>query len=234
MAKKMSSIIEAFIKIFTTENILFMLKGARISLLIAICGTGMGIVLGVIAAILKISRNRFLNLIGGLYVEIIRGTPMLLQLSFFYLGVPALYQQLTGNYWSAPALLVGIVAIAINSGAYSCELIRSAINSIDKGQWEAGMSIGLSRNEIMKEIILPQSFKRILPPLANEFIVLIKDSSLVSTIGVVDLMKSSTILGTKYYNYFVPMIGTAIVYLTLTLITSKLTSIMERRLAESD
>ena len=159
---------------------------------------------------------------------------MLLQLSFFYLGIPMLYQMTTGNYLEVDPLIMGILAIGINSGAYSCELIRGAINSIDKGQWEAGKAIGLKHSQIMVKIILPQAFKRIIPAMANEFITLIKDSSLVSTIGVVDLMKSSTILGTRYYNYFFPMIGAGIVYLFLTLITSRITTGIERRLAESD
>ena len=225
---------ETFQKIFTSENILFMLKGTRISLLVAICCTVFGTLLGVLAASCKISKNKALNFIGNFYVELIRGTPMLLQLSFFFLGIPMLYQMVTGSYISVNPLVMGILAIGINSGAYSCELIRGAINSIDKGQWEAGKALGLTHKQIMSKIILPQSFKRIIPSMANEFITLIKDSSLVSTIGVVDLMKSSTILGSRYYNYFFPMIGAGVVYLILTLVTSKITTKIERKMAESD
>ena len=221
-------------KIFTIENILFLLNGAKLSLFIAVCATFFGIILGIIAAVFKTCKSKVLNFIGKWYIDIIRGTPMLLQLSFFYLGVPMLYQMITGNYLGLSSLPVGITAISINSGAYSCELIRSAINSIDKGQWEAGLSIGLSDSQVMKEIILPQSFKRIVPPLTSEFITLIKDSSLVSTIGVVELNKSSSILGARFYNYFFPMIGAGIIYLVLTLVISKLTSRLERKLAESD
>ena len=206
----------------------------EISLLVAVCATVMGILLGVLAAICKMSRSKALRVIGNVYVEFIRGTPMLLQLSFFYLGIPMLYQMITGKYLAVNALLMGILAFGINSGAYSCELIRSSINAIDKGQWEAGMSIGLPRSKILKKIILPQAFKRIIPPLTNEFITLIKDSSLVSTIGVVDLMKSSNILGAKYYNYFFPMIGAALIYLALTLTIAQFTGKLERRLAEGD
>lgn len=226
--------LETLQKIFTPDNLIFMLKGTRISLVVAVCCTLTGTILGIIAASCKISKSKILNVIGNFYVELIRGTPMLLQLSIFYLGIPMLYQMITGNYLSVNPLFMGILAIGINSGAYSCELIRGAINSIDKGQWEAGKALCLTRGQIMKKIILPQSFKRIIPSMANEFITLIKDSSLVSTIGVVDLMKSSTILGSRYYNYFFPMIGAAAVYLTLTLVTSKITSKIERKLAESD
>ena len=226
--------IETIVKIFTGENILFLLKGMEISLFVAICATVMGILLGVLAAICKMSRSKALRVIGNVYVEFIRGTPMLLQLSFFYLGLPMLYQMITGDYLPVNALLMGILAIGINSGAYSCELIRSSINAVDKGQWEAGMSLGLRRSVILKKIILPQAFKRIIPPLANEFITLIKDSSLVSTIGVIDLMKSSNILGARYYNYFFPMIGAAFIYLILTLTIAHFTGKLERRLAEGD
>lgn len=221
-------------KIFTLPNIMFMLDGAKISILVAVLGVTFGTILGVLAAACKISRNRVLRVIGNVYVELIRGTPMLLQLSFFYLGIPMMVQMITGSYWACDALTMGIIAISINSGAYSCELIRSAIQSVDKGQWEAGKSIGLNYHQIMWKIILPQAFKRIIPPLANEFIVLIKDSSLISTIGVIDLMKSSTILGAQYYNYFFPMIGAGIVYLILTLTISQITKRVERRMALSD
>ncbi|MGN1344494.1 MAG: amino acid ABC transporter permease [Traorella sp.] len=222
------------IKIFTPENIAFMLMGVKISMIVAVCALLMGIILGTISASFRISKNIILRFIARVYVDVIRGTPMLLQLSFMYLGMPMVYQLITGKYLSLDALTVGILAIGINSGAYVCELIRGAINSIDKGQWEAGKSLGLTRNQILIKIILPQSFKRIIPPLANEFIVLIKDSSLVSTIGVYDLMQTSNILGGRYYNYFLPMIAAAIVYLGLTLCISQLTMKLEKRMAESD
>lgn len=225
---------ESILKIFTLENILFLFEGVKISLLIAICSLILGTIIGTLLASFRISKNVVLRIIGRVYVDLIRGTPMLLQLSFLYLGFPMVYQLITGEYLGMDALAVGIIGIGMNSGAYVCELIRGAINSIDKGQWEAGKSLGLTQNQILMKIILPQSFKRIIPPLANEFIVLIKDSSLVSTIGVYDLMQSSKILGGKYYNYFLPMIAVAMVYLVLTLVISHFTMKLEKRLAESD
>ena len=230
----MEGFIEEILKIFTPENLMFMFEGVKISLLVAVFGLVIGTVMGTLAASCRISRSKILKAIGRIYVDVIRGTPMLLQLSFFYLGLPMVYQMITGKYLSVDALMIGIAAIGINSGAYVCELIRGAINSIDKGQWEAGMSLGLNHKQILMKIILPQSFKRIIPPLANEFIVLIKDSSLISTIGVYDLMKTSNILGGKYYNYFYPMIFAGLVYLVLTLLISQVTSKIEKRMAESD
>ena len=221
-------------EIFSAQNIIFMLKGARVSILVALCSVFFGTIFGILAAICKISKNKALRIVGNIYVELIRGTPMLLQLTFFYLGVPTIYRMITGNYLSMDPLLTGIIALSINSGAYSCELIRGGINSIDKGQWEAGKSIGLTNSQIMRKIILPQSFKVIVPPLANELIVLIKDSSLVSTIGALELMKSSSILGTQYFNPVYPLMGAGVIYLVLTLVISKFTSIIERRMSESD
>ena len=230
----MADVMESILKIFTLENILFLFEGVKISLLIAICSLLLGTIIVTLLASFRISKNVVLRIIGRVYVDLIRGTPMLLQLSFLYLGFPMVYQLITGEYLGMDALSVGIIGIGMNSGAYVCELIRGAINSIDKGQWEAGKSLGLTQNQILMKIILPQSFKRIIPPLANEFIVLIKDSSLVSTIGVYDLMQSSKILGGKYYNYFLPMIAVAMVYLVLTLVISHFTMKLEKRLAESD
>ena len=230
----MTDLIETILKIFTPENINFLFEGVKISLLIAISSLLLGTIIGTVLASFRISKNIVLKAIGRVYVDLIRGTPMLLQLSFLYLGLPMLYQTITGEYLGMDALSVGIIGIGMNSGAYVCELIRGAINSIDKGQWEAGKSLGLTQSQILMKIILPQSFKRIIPPLANEFIVLIKDSSLVSTIGVYDLMQSSKILGGKYYNYFIPMIAVALVYLVLTLVISHFTMKLEERMAESD
>lgn len=230
----MEDLIQTILNIFTPENINFLFEGVKISLLIAVSSLLLGTIIGTVLASFRISKNIVLKAIGRVYVDLIRGTPMLLQLSFLYLGLPMLYQTITGEYLGMDALSVGIIGIGMNSGAYVCELIRGAINSIDKGQWEAGKSLGLTQSQILMKIILPQSFKRIIPPLANEFIVLIKDSSLVSTIGVYDLMQSSKILGGKYYNYFIPMIAVAMVYLVLTLVISHFTMKLEERMAESD
>ena len=120
---------ETIVRIFAPENILFMLRGMRISIVVAVCATVMGILLGIVGAVCKMSRSKALRVLGNVYVEFIRGTPMLLQLSFFYLGIPMLYQMITGKYLEVNPLFMGILAIGINSGAYSCELIRSSINA---------------------------------------------------------------------------------------------------------
>ena len=129
---------------------------------------------------------------------------------------------------------MGTIAIAINSGAYSTELFRSAIQSVDKGQWEAAKTIGLTHKQTLREIILPQAFKRILPPYINEFIVLIKDSSLLSTIGAAELLQRADVLGAKFYNYLLPLLFATVAYLVMTLTISYFARRLERRLAESD
>jgi ABC-type amino acid transport system permease subunit len=130
--------------------------------------------------------------------------------------------------------LIGVIAMSINSGAYQTELIRSGINGVDRGQWEACETLGLSQWQMMKLVILPQAFKRIVPPVISEFITLIKDSSLISTIGAVELLKGAQVIGTKYYDVMSPYCLAAVFYLIMTLSISALGSYVEKRLAASD
>lgn len=182
-------------EVLTSENLIFLLKGAGLSLAMAVLSLLIGLVLGTLGASAKISKNRILRCIGNVYVEIIRGTPMLLQILILFAVVPLIYMEITGERLVMNVFLIGVIAMGINSGAYVTELIRSGINGVDKGQWEACETLGLTRGQTMKLVILPQAFKRIVPPLVSEFVTLIKDSSLVSTIGVVELLKSAQVLG---------------------------------------
>ena len=220
--------------IFTKDNLLFMLKGAGFSVLLAVGAVLFGAVIGVACSAAKMSRNKFWNVIGNIYVELFRGTPMLLQILFFFLGVPVIYQRLTGTRMNTDPYVIGLLALSFNSGAYQTELIRSGINGVPKGQWEACETLGIGYGTMMKEVILPQAFKRIVPPLVSEFITLIKDSSLISNIGALELLYSAQVLGKKYYDYLDPLIMAGIMYLFLTIITSYLSKKIERRLSESD
>lgn len=224
----------AFGSIFTPENLLFLLKGAIISLLIAALSLLIGFVFGVLGASAKISNNKILRGIANVYVEVIRGTPMLLQIMIIFNVVPIIISQITGEVFRMNYYLIGIVAMSINSGAYTTELIRSGINGIDKGQWEACLTLGLSRWQTMRFVILPQAFKRIIPPLVSEFITLIKDSSLISVIGAVELMNSAKVIGTQYYEYMSPYCLAAVYYLIMTLTISYFAKRLERKLAVSD
>lgn len=221
-------------QILTLNNIKFLLIGAGVSLLLAIGAMVIGLILGVIGATSKISKNRVANIFAFIYVEVIRGTPMLLQILFLYLGFPNLYTLITGNFITPNPFVVGLIAMGINSGAYITELIRSGIQSIAKGQWEAGRSIGLSYSMTMRYIIFPQAFKNILPPLVSEFIVLIKDSSLVSVIGAAELLRRARTLGATYFNYLPPLLCASLMYLIMTITISYFARKLERRLRESD
>lgn len=221
-------------EVLTSENLIFLLKGAGLSLAMSVLSLLIGLVLGTLGASAKISKNRILRCIGNVYVEIIRGTPMLLQILILFAVVPLIYMEITGERLVMNVFLIGVIAMGINSGAYVTELIRSGINGVDKGQWEACETLGLTRGQTMKLVILPQAFKRIVPPLVSEFVTLIKDSSLVSTIGVVELLKSAQVLGGNYADLMSPLIIAGVMYLIMTLSIAYLARHLERRLAESD
>ncbi len=224
----------AFDEIFTASNLLFLLKGAGISLGLAAISLVFGLVLGIIGAACKISKNRILQIIANVYVEVIRGTPMLLQIYLIFNVVPMIVSSFTGSPFRMNYYLIGIIAMSINSGAYQVELIRSGINGVDKGQWEACETIGLSYFQTLRFVVLPQAFKRIIPPLVSEFITLIKDSSLISCIGAIELMNASRVLGNQYYEYMTPYCLAGVYYLVMTLTISQISKALERKLAESD
>ena len=205
----------------------FILEGLKNTLLIALGAVIIGVVLGLIAAIsnniyINTGKFKLLNLLSKIYVTVIRGTPSTLQLMIIYYVI---FKQTNINI-----VLVGIAAFGINSGAYVAEIIRSGLNSIDKGQWEAGYSLGLSYSRVVRKIILPQSIRNILPALGNEFITLVKETSIGAYIGIVELTKASDIIASRTYDYFFPLILIALIYLIITLFLSKLINVMERRL----
>lgn len=216
--------------ILTLDNFAILFKAAFVSLGIALVSALFGALIGILIAFLKLSKNRLLKLIGNVYVELIRGTPMLLQILFFFLGFPVLYQMITGNYLRVNIYICGIVALSINSGAYCAELIRSQIINIEKGQYEAGKTLGLNNRQIMRYIILPQALRRLVAPFVSEFIILIKDSSLLGTIGVVELLQQARLIGTDYYNYLVPLLMASAYYLIMTICISYIASRIERKL----
>ncbi len=221
-------------KILTPENLLFLLKGAGISLGMALGALLIGMVIGILLAAGRLSKIKIFNWLSTIYVELFRGTPMLLQIMFFYLGVPVLIRAITGVRVRMDVYVVALTALSLNSGAYQCELFRSGIQGVDKGQWEACETLGISYWPMMIQIILPQAFKRIVPPLVSEFITLVKDSSLASCIGAGELMYNAQKLGANYYNYLVPLIAAGVMYLCMTLVISWLARKLERRLAVSD
>lgn len=223
---------EGILKVWEFRN--FLLQGTFITIKMTLGGIIIGIILGVLAGLSRISKNKILKGISGIYLTIIRGTPMLLQIIFIFVGIPQIYSTITGSSVSFDPIIAGTIGIGINSGAYVAEIVRAGIQSVDIGQMEAARSLGLSHSRAMRYIILPQAFRIIIPPLGNEAIVLLKDTSLVSAIGARELMNSSRMMGAKFYMYAEFLVGAAIIYLCLTFIISKLVSHLERRLAAND
>ena len=224
----------AFDKVFTPENIIYLAKGALISLGLAALSLFIGIIFGIIGASAKRSKFFIFRMLGNIYVEVIRGTPMLLQILILFSVVPSIYTAFTGDVLRINTYLIGVMAMSINSGAYSTELIRSGINGVDKGQWEACETLGLTKWQTMKLVILPQAFKRIIPPMISEFITLIKDSSLISCIGAVEVLTGAQIIGAEYFDVMSPYCLAAVFYLIMTISISYLGRYVERKLAESD
>ena len=209
------------------------LNGLKNTAIIAVFGLLIGFVIGCLISTVKIvpEKNGVLNVVEKIcdvYIAVFRGTPMTVQLLLLHFAV----FPLMGLDISAVA--EAVIIFGLNSGAYMAEIIRSGINSIDKGQMEAGRSLGLSYGSTMLFIILPQAIKNILPTLGNEFIALIKETSVVNFIAVVDVTKALTSIAESTYEYFVPYIVLALTYLVIVLLITWLIKIMEGRLAKSD
>ena len=186
----------------------------------------LGIVIGTLVALVRVMHVKVLDKIAKAYVDIIRGTPAVVQLVIIY------YAILGGV--NLPKVLVASVAFAINSGAYVSELIRGGILAIDKGQMEAGRSVGLTYATTMRYIIIPQAFKNVLPALGNELITLVKETSVVTVIGLRDLTKGAMIVQAKTYQALVPYVAIAAIYLVIVMFLTWIMGKMERRLRQSD
>lgn len=213
---------------FFIENYSYFLKGTSVTLLISLFGVLFGTAVGVILALMKLSNKKILNLISSSYIEIVRGTPLILQIFLVYHGLPKLIPMPSSR------IVLGTVAVFLNSAAYVAEIIRAGIQSIDKGQTEAARSLGMPETMTMKTIIIPQAFKNILPALGNEFIVLIKESAIISVIGVQDLMYNADTLRGTTFRPFAPLIFAGIIYFIITFSISKVLGNLERRLGSID
>lgn len=211
----------------------FFINGTQITVLLAFFAVLFGSLIGILLAMFKISSNKFLKGIASVYIEFIRGTPLLVQLFIIYYGLPylgiefpdfSLLGQNVGDF------MAGVIAMSINSGAYVAEIFRAGIQAVDKGQMEAARSLGMPYLMTMKKIILPQAFKNILPALGNEFIVVIKESAIVSIIGIHDLMYNADTVRGNTYKPFEPLIVAALIYFVLTFSLSKFVGLLEKRM----
>ena len=198
------------------------------TLIIALVALVIGIIIGTIIAAIEVQPKKgkimmVLNKSCTVYVAFVRGTPIVVQLLLGYFVI----LRLLG--WNFSSVVVAIMIMGLNSGAYVSEIMRSGILSVDIGQMEAGFSLGLGYNRCMKYIILPQAIKNILPALGNEFITLVKETSVAGYIGIVELTKASDIIASNTYNYFFPLIITALIYLFITSVLAKILGMFERK-----
>ncbi|WP_078549016.1 amino acid ABC transporter permease [Litchfieldia alkalitelluris] len=206
----------------------FILEGIWVTLQFVVVSIIFGFVFGTVLALFKISRIKWLNWFGDAYTSIFRGTPLILQLMIIYFAIP----QLTG--YDISPFLSAILAFGLNSSAYVSEIIRAGIQAVDKGQTEAAQALGVPYRSMMKDIILPQALKNILPALMNEFITLTKESAIVSTIGYLDLMRRAQVVGADIYRNFEPLIFVGLIYWLLVMGLTMLGKVVERRLRYSD
>lgn len=231
MMQFFENIAHQFERTFIVDNrYMYFLTGLQNTIITALAATLMGIIIGVIVAIVKVLHKKtgkltFLNWIFELYTTIIRGTPVVLQLLISYNLI---------FVFSNEAVLVGIFAFGINSGAYVSEIIRAGIMAVDGGQTEAGRSLGLSQIQTMRLIVLPQAFKNVLPALGNEFIALLKETSVIGYLGVMDLTKAAESVISRTANVYFPYLTIALIYLVMVHGLSKLFNMLERRFAQSD
>lgn len=227
MEKFINNVYEQFYQtLIEQDRYRFILEGLGKTLIIAFFAVILGVILGGLVALIRnyheeTKKAKVANFISKLYVTIIRGTPAVLQLMIIYYVI---FRTVDIN-----TILVGVIAFGINSGAYVSEIIRAGINSIDRGQKEAADSLGLTYRETMKSIILPQAVRNVLPALSNEFITLLKETSVAGYIGIIELVKAADIIASGTYNYFFPLIIIAIIYLILTIGLSKLLTIFEKK-----
>ena len=205
-----------------------LLVGAGVTIKITALSVALGVVIGLFVGIARISRIKILRVLAAIYVDFFRGTPLLVQIFLVYFALPVITGQRVDPFVAA------IGSCGINSGAYVAGIFRAGIQSIDKGQMEAGRSLGMTWVQTMRYIIVPQAFKRVIPPLGNEFIALLKDSSLVSVIGFEELTRRGQLIIAKTYGSLEIWISVAVIYLAMTLTISRFVAYLERRYKTDD
>jgi len=199
-------------------------KGIWATIVLTACGYLGGVFFGLFLGLGQVSNKKWIYWPSKIYVDVFRGTPMLVQLSLIHLAlIPTLFGHSMG-WWVS-----GILGLILNSAAYNAEIFRAGIQSIDKGQMEAARSLGLTHNQAMRKVILPQAFRRMIPPLGNEFIALLKDSSLVTVIAGAEILYVSKVVAGTYQRFWEPYLFAAFLYLVLTYAVTKIIAYVERR-----
>ena len=217
------------------QGVIVAAKGAPTTLLISLVAVFIGLILGLLVAMAKMSRFKILRGIATIYVDILRGTPLLVQVLILAYGIPQIISEWFGVsfHWEIK-ILIGFIACGVNSSAYMAEIIRSGLQAVDIGQTEAARSLGMSSAQTMRYIIIPQAFKIIVPALGNEFIALIKETAILSVAGIVEITRRGQLWASQSFLSFQADIGVAVIYLIMTLTLSRIVAYLERRMAQGD
>ncbi|MDO4340952.1 MAG: amino acid ABC transporter permease [Eubacteriales bacterium] len=218
---------DTFTRCFIREDrYKLLLEGIGVTVKVSLLAVVIGILIGLLIALCNLSKRKLLRFIGGVYTDVIRGTPSVTQLMIIYFVI---FASVNLEKW-----IIAAIAFGINSGAYVSEIIRAGILSIDKGQTEAGRSLGLSSYQTMTRIVIPQAVKNIFPALCNEFIVLIKETAIVGYVGLMDIQKAGDFIKSATFEAFMPLIGTAVIYYVLIKILTLALNRIENRLRASE
>jgi polar amino acid transport system permease protein len=212
---------------FIIEKLPTLLKGSIVTLQLTVLTLIFGTILGIIFAFFRISKNPILRYFSSFYLWVFRGTPMMLQLAFCYFGLPAINENLVLEPFTA-----AVIGLSLNCAAYMAEIIRGGILSIDKGQFEASKALGFSYLQTMIKIVLPQTIRVIMPSVGNEFITMLKDTSLVSTIAMTELMRSAGQIGSTTFKIAEMYLGAALIYLALTTVFTSVFNVIEKKYAK--
>lgn len=206
-----------------TENLPFLLQGAVMTVKITVLSLVFGILLGTLVALARLAPLKWLSALALAYIELIRGTPLLVQIFLIFFGLPQLLQHPINEF------AAGVIAFSINSSAYVAEIVRAGIQAVPRGQSEASLSLGFSPTATLQHIVLPQAFTRVLPPLVNEAISLLKNSSLLSAISIVELTRSGQLVASRTYRPFEMYLAVSVLYLIMTLLLSFVSHRLEAR-----
>lgn len=217
-----------FVRVFEQATPLLM-EGLKMTVLISLLSLAIGMVLGLVSCLFSISKNAVLKFISGVYIWIIRGTPMLVQAFIVYFGMPQLIQQLINPSFRLDAFTAGVITLSLNAGAYLSEIFRGGIQAVNKGQREAARSLGLSEARTLFKIVLPQAFKVALPSMVNQFIITIKDTSILSVIGLSEIVNKAKIYVGKSYQFFATYIFVAVYYLVVISVLMIISKYLEKR-----
>ena len=208
MSEWWADVVDTFVRCFVNEGrYMLLVSGIGVTIKVSLLAVVIGIIIGFLIALCNLSGKKPLNIIGKIYTDVIRGTPSVTQLMIIYFVV---FATINWAKW-----IIAAIAFGINSGAYVSEIIRAGIMSIDKGQTEAGRSLGLTARQTMMLIVVPQAVKNIFPAFGNEFITLIKETAIVGYVGLMDIQKAGDFIKSATYEAFMPLVGTAIIYFVL-------------------